>query len=568
MKNVIIIFGGLWGLFFCSCSALLPRTTQKQLNPVSYGQDSLRKEASPSSYTINGLCHGLPRIAIKTAPGFCLGLVDSGEGLIKPRYTFALDKDHLLVSDMGGWKTNRGKYYFLTYTNKKWSRKLFFDSSFLSEDKKCVLDRPHQITLGPEKEIYLTGASCIATLKWPLEKNIENSIHIKISHLPTEGLHPIKAIVFDPQGDMYMNVGSVTDNCELETSDRCRETEDDPARAVIRKYIRLSDGSYDSKFEIFARGQRNSLALSWDEVGNALWTGENSRDYIERKDSALSGQEKPSDEMNIIHKGDQLDWPYCYDEGKVSPEFPQADCEKYKHPHLLFPAHASPLSFLKYTGKLFPKWYQNRLLISFHGYATYGHRLVTYKRNDQSQPVGEPLSIVYGWEAKNGQSVGSPVGLSQAEDGTVFITEDNSNKILQLFYDAKEGDGSPVAELKLGSAAIDDRKLTLDFQKAEEKRRIILDEKLKKSNISLFTQIQHKLIDQNCTTCHGNLSYPGIQILKYDDIGNYKKLRDQLWLRLTGHGVPQMPPGGLPIENKKELFELVQQWIKAGSPAP
>lgn len=557
-------------VFSCASVSQKPvaqKVVSKVLNQVSYGQDVLRKEASASAYKTSGICNGLPKVPVKTAPGFCVGLVDNGEGLVKPRYTYQLDANHLLVSDMGGWKANNGKFYLLTFSNNKWNRKLFFDASTSSAAKKCILDRPHQIVAGPDNQIFLTSASCIATMRWPVTETVDKSISIKITGLPTDGLHSGKVIVFDQQGAMYVNIGSITDNCELETTDRCQEIEGVSARAVIRKYTRLSDQSYDPNFEIYARGQRNSMAMFWDEKTQVLWAGENARDYIDRKDSALNGNEKPSDEFNLIQKDDQLDWPYCYDDGKRSPEFPNADCTAYKKPHLLFPAHASPLGFLMYTGKQFPKWYQNRLLISFHGYATYGHRIVTYKRNDLLQPVGEPLSVVYGWNATAGQSVGSPVGITQALDGSVFITEDNSQKILQLYYDPKLGDGTPVAELKLGSMPIDNSQLAINFKKAEEKRRIVMEAKLQKSEVSLFSQIQNKLIDQNCTMCHGSLSYPGMQILKYDDVGNYKKLKDQLWPRLQGQGMAQMPPGGI-LTNKDELFALVQKWIQAGSPPP
>lgn len=539
------------------------------MNQVSYGFDNVRGSASQelSIYKTVGICNGLPRINLKTAPGFCVGLVDSGEGMIKPRYTLSLDANHLVTTDMGGWKANSGKLYLLTLENKKWVRKTILEADKLSEPNKCILDRTNQIIRGPNNEIYIVSARCVATLK-PLEKNIVSTIQVKIGDLPSEGLHPIKAITFDNDGNLYMNVGSLTDNCELETSEVCHEIEGDPARGVIRKYTRLTDNTYQPTFEIFAKGQRNSLALAWNELNQSLWTGENSRDYIDRKDSKLNGQEKPSDELNIVQKGDQLDWPYCYDDGKVSPEFPNAKCENLKHPHLLFPAHSAPLSFLKYDGKLFPPWYQNRLFVSLHGYAPYGHRIITYKRNDKLEPVGEPLSVVYGWDAQTGQSVGSPVGITQADDGSIFITEDTSQKILQLFYNAKEGAGTPVAELKVGTSKQDDSKLAADFARAEEKRKVSLAAKLQNKVVPLFTQIQNKVIDQNCMACHGGLNYPGIQILKYDDIGNYKKLKDQLWLRLNGQGVPQMPPGGLAAEHKAENLALVKRWVDAGYPAP
>ncbi|MBC7467614.1 MAG: PQQ-dependent sugar dehydrogenase [Bdellovibrio sp.] len=557
-----------------SCSTPNPKandvapTPVKTLNPVSYGFDPVRKEASaPSVYKTVGVCNGLPRVNVKTAPGFCLGLVDNGEGMIKPRYTLAIDATHLLVTDMGSWNANKGKIYLLTFENKKWSRKTLVEATQLPEPQKCILDRPNQAVIGPKNEIYLASARCIATIK-PLDKNAAATIQVKIGNLPSEGLHPIKAITFDPDGNIYMNVGSVTDNCELETSDVCQELEGNPARGVIRKYTRLADNSYEQNFEIFAKGQRNSMALAWNELNQTLWTGENARDYIERKDSALNGQEKPSDKMNVVQKGDQLGWPYCYDAGKVSPEFPHANCSQYKQPHLLFPAHSAPLSFLKYNGTLFPAWYKNRLLVTFHGYAHYGHRIVTYKRNDQLEPVGDPLSVVYGWDAQGGQGVGTPVGLTQGLDGSVFITEDNSQKILQLYYNEKEGAGAPVAELKVGTIIQDNSQLAIDFARAEEKRKVVFTAKLTNKELPLFTQIQNKLIDQNCTMCHGGLSYPSLQILKYDDVGNYKKLKDQLWPRLQGQSVPQMPPGGLISTNKDELFNLVKRWVEAGYPAP
>lgn len=570
MKKLMAVLTALFVSFlFFGCQSLPKQAeTKKSPNKVSYGKDSFRSNASTSTYKIIGTCNGLPRINVKTAPGFCLGLVDNGIGLIKPRYALQLDATHILLTDMGGWKPQNGQIYLLTFENKKWVRKSIINSTNLTEEKKCILNQTHQLVRNSLNEIFVTSSDCVATIN-PFEVNPNHAIQIKISQLPNTGLHPLKAIGFDPSANIYMNVGSITDNCELETSEVCHELTDNGGRGVIRKYLRNSDGSYDSQFSIFARGQRNSMALTWNEKTNSLWTAENARDYIERKDSQLNGQEKPSDEMNIVQENAELDWPYCYDDSKVSPEFPKADCQKFQKPHLLFPAHSAPLSYLLYTGSLFPSWYKNRLLVSFHGYAAYGHRIVTYKRNDNLEPVGAPLSVVYGWEAAaNGQLVGSPVGITQGLDGSVFIVEDTSQKVLQLYYNAKEGNGSPVAELILGTAKVDQTKLAQDFQKAEDKRKIAFTEKLRKPAVPLFTQIQNKIIDQNCTLCHGGLSYPGVQLLKYDDIGNYKKLKDQLLPRLKGDGAPQMPPGGLPADQQHELFDLVNQWVQAGSPAP
>lgn len=558
------LFVSVLAAFLASCT----QSPKKQPYEVSYGRDPGRLTATdgPSVYKTRGLCNGLPRVQeVRLAPGFCLGVVDTGEGLGKPRYTLQVDANTLLLADMGdGWKINTGKLYLLTKAQNRWQRRLLFGFDQLPAGKKCIMDRPNQLTRGPNNEIYLTSTQCIAVIH-PQARTPAEMVDIKLSGLPADGLHPLKVIVFDAAGNMYMNVGSVTDNCELETSDTCGELE---ARAQIRKYHRLSDGSFDPRYTVFARGQRNSMGMHWDEKNQALWTAENSRDYIERKNSALNGQEKPSDEFNIITENAELDWPYCYDHGLISPEFPHADCTRYVRPSLLYPAHSAPLSFLMYTGTLFPAWYQNRLLVTFHGYRGYGHRIVTYKRDADLRPVGEPLSLVYGWDAKPGRMVGAPVGITQGLDGSVFITEDTPKKILQLYYNATEGNGAAVAELKVGNLPQDQSQLARDFARAEERRRVPFEAKLRSANAPLFSQIQSRILDQHCARCHAGLTYPGMQILRYDDIGNYKKLKDALLPLLTGNGMPQMPLGGLPENSRAELLGLVQRWIEAGSPAP
>ncbi|MBC7742158.1 MAG: PQQ-dependent sugar dehydrogenase [Bdellovibrionaceae bacterium] len=577
MKNLILVITSLLGYFlFLSCRSL-PKpaspasariNVSKTPNEVSYGYEPVRSHASHPNYKVKGECNGLPRIDVKTAPGFCLGLVDAGEGLIKPRYALQVNDQHILLTDMGGWKKPyNGEVYILVKENKKWSRKPLLNAINTSGPAKCVLDRTQQLVRGPNDEIYLTSAQCIAKVN-PFARSNEEKVQVIIPNLPTIGLHASKIITFDQAGNILMNVGSLSDNCELEPTNNCQELTGQIGRGVIRKYLRQADGTYNLNYSIFATGQRNSMALYWDSNGNALWAGENSRDYIERKDSRINGQEKPSDEFNVIHENDELDWPYCYDQGIASPEFAKSDCSRYVHPHLLFPAHSAPLSFLMYTGSLFPKWYQNRLLISFHGYTGYGHRIVTYKRNEQLLPVGDPLSVVYGWDATSLHGDGSPVGLTQGLDGSVFIVEDTNLKVLQLYYNANEGAGSPVAELKLGTVKPVDSQLEAGFKRAEETRKKAFEIKLKNPNPPLFSQIQSRVIDQNCVQCHGGMNYPSIQLLKYDDIGNYKKLKEQLWARLNGDGVPQMPPSGLPEDHKQSLLSLVKQWVDAGTPAP
>ena len=72
----------------------------------------------------------------------------------------------------------------------------------------------------------------------------------------------------------------------------------------------------------------------------------------------------------MILAGHHYGWPYCYDNGKLSPGWkglPMANCAdaRYTAPALLLPPHAAPLAMLWYEGSMFPLL-QGKLLV-VHG---------------------------------------------------------------------------------------------------------------------------------------------------------------------------------------------------------
>ena len=58
--------------------------------------------------------------------------------------------------------------------------------------------------------------------------------------------------------------------------------------------------------------------------------------------------------MNLIEDGARYGWPYCYDDGKPSPEYPAAQCADFRAPLVLLPRHAAPLGMTYYSGALLP----------------------------------------------------------------------------------------------------------------------------------------------------------------------------------------------------------------------
>lgn len=528
--------------------------------------------SSVSKYKITGTCGGFPRVDVKTPAGFCLGLVSDGQLLKKPRTAAVISATEVLVADQGSWNPYDGKILVLRMgAGTSEVKELFSAKTFAEKDpKREIINRPHQILKGNDGKFYVGSFSSLLRFD-PNASSPKDSIEILINNLPAQGLHPLKAFAFDPQGNIYINVGSATNVCQksgvsgkkLKT---CAEAENfEVGQAQIRKYSFLSNGKINPKFEVYAKGLRNSVAILWDEKRNVLLQGENSRDAIHKLDASLSNAELPHDELNVVEKGKHYGWPYCFDNNRNSPEWTYVDCRGYQKPYALLPPHSAPLAMHYYQGKLFPAWYQGRLLVSLHGYEPKGHRIVAFKRNDQGLPVGVPQSVVWGWDTKGEQKFGSPVGLTEMPDGSLLIIEDNNKKILRLHYNAEEGDGKPVEEIYEASDSVD-----LEDPKEEQKRKEKLDAILQLPNPPPFAMYQARVIDKTCYTCHGGENAPGVQLLRHDFEGNAKrilaaeKVREILEMMRGNPEYPPMPPQGFDSEEERANAERwLRQWANS-----
>jgi glucose/arabinose dehydrogenase/cytochrome c5 len=582
-KHIIPFFWGALVLTACSHS-ITPN------NPVSFQntqwmdqEDYVRYfnffSRSPSntgsSYKIIGDCDGLPAIDVSTAPGFCVGQVYNGVGLRKPRTAAVVDDHHLIITDLGSWEPYDGKIFSLNFANSPSELKLIFSNkSFLNtyDPRREIINRPHQITKHTDGLYYVGSSTSILRFN-PLAENPIETIEVLIKDLPNEGLHPLKSFAFDDSGSLYVNIGAATNVCHKssiggifgKTKTVCDEGENKLiGQGQIRRYKINPDGSISKGFEVFALGLRNSVALAWDPIRKVLIQGENSRDAIEKSAPLLNGANLPHDEINIISEGKHYGWPYCYDDNQNSPEWKQNKCATYQKPQLLIPAHAAPLSLHFYEGSMFPTWYQGRMLSAFHGYEAHGHRIVAFKRDAQGMPTGIPQSVVYNWNTKGEQKFGSPVGLTELPDGSVIIVEDSNQKILRLFYDPAKGDGSPVQEIEKPAANSNTEATSRD----EETRRLKLIKKIASGNVPPFTKFQTKVIDKTCYTCHGGENAPGIQLLRYDDEGNEKRIvkankSKELYSMVKGEpGYPTMPPQGFSNEDEAlEARTLLKLWL-------
>jgi glucose/arabinose dehydrogenase len=131
-----------------------------------------------------------------------------------------------------------------------------------------------------------------------------------VSGLPTSGDHPMHPFVIGPAGDLYMDVGSATNSCQiknrtLESPGRkpCTEL---LTRAGIWRYDASTINQTFSPKERYATGIRNAVGIAFDPSGQ-LYSTQHGRDQLAENWPKLytpdQGQNLPAEELLKIVKG-------------------------------------------------------------------------------------------------------------------------------------------------------------------------------------------------------------------------------------------------------------------------
>lgn len=416
--------------------------------------------AAPYAIEPGKTCDGWPKAPIEMAPGLCAGIVvqpPPGKGLSvrtlrMPRTLVQLPGGDWIVADLGGWDPGKGSV---------WRMKAERGKPVVLTPLLRKLTMPHGLAIGPDGLVYVGEMSRIIRFD-PSAADPAATVEVVVSGLPDNRLHdnrhPLSNFIFDADWSLLVNVGAPSDQCAVKGkpngSPRCIETEGAEPLAGVRRYPYLGKGRWDSKYTMFARGLRNSLALARTPAG-AILQAENSYDFAPSK-------ETPFEELNLLTTGAHYGWPYCYDMDRTTAVWganPDFGCKSATHtkPTLLLPPHAAPLGMTVYEGAMFPQL-KGRLLISYHGYRATGGRVVAFELDGKGLPVAtrgarypawgeggkpvwrpypgpaaEPLELTPGWNAVAGKRpLGAPVGLAVAADGAIWVADDRNGHIIRI----------------------------------------------------------------------------------------------------------------------------------------
>ncbi len=239
--------------------------------------------------------------------------------------------------------------------------------------------------------------------------------------LPPEQHHNWKYIAFGPDKKLYVPFGAPCNICEPPTKEY----------AQIRRYN--ADGS---GMEVIATGVRNTQGFTWHPKTGELWFTDHGRDWM--------GDKGPEDELNRMSKtGLNFGYPYCHAKGVVDADIKKKDaCKGVTLPVTTMGPHAAAMGVLFYTGSMFPKEYQNTMLIarkgSWNRTVKFGFDVVNVRPSkDGKSAKVKPFMTGFLENAKEGKFWGRPAYLLQMPDGSVLVSDEQLGAIYRISYGKK-----------------------------------------------------------------------------------------------------------------------------------
>ncbi|HET9735567.1 MAG TPA: PQQ-dependent sugar dehydrogenase, partial [Burkholderiales bacterium] len=240
-------------------------------------------------------------------------------------------------------------------------------------------------------------------------------------NLPPEQHHNWKYVAFGPDGKLYVPFGAPCNICEPPTKEY----------AQIRRYN--ADGS---GMEVIATGVRNTQGFTWHPKTGELWFTDHGRDWM--------GDKGPEDELNRMTKtGLNFGYPYCHAKGVLDADFKKADgCKGVTLPVTNLGPHAAAMGVIFYTGSMFPKEYQNTMLIarkgSWNRTVKLGFDVVNVRPSkDGKSAKVTPFMTGFLEDAKAAKFWGRPAYLLQMPDGAVLVSDEQLGAIYRISYKKK-----------------------------------------------------------------------------------------------------------------------------------
>jgi glucose/arabinose dehydrogenase len=186
---------------------------------------------------------------------------------------------------------------------------------------------------------------------------------------------------------------------------------------------------------IYASGIRNCVGMAVNSSTGDLWCSTNERDGL--------GDNLPPDYITRVREGGFYGWPWYYIGAHEDPRHKSARPDlkdKVIVPDILLQAHSASLQMMFYGGGQFPDEYKGSVFAAEHGSwnrsKLTGYKIIRALVNN-GVPSGEYEDFVTGFVINDTQVWGRPVGIAQANDGSLLFSDDGNGTIWRVSYPRK-----------------------------------------------------------------------------------------------------------------------------------
>ena len=269
--------------------------------------------------------------------------------------------------------------------------------------------------------VYVANTNEVLRFKYDATTSQRRGEAEHVLDLPGLGYnqHWTRSLAFSPDGkQLFISVGSRT-NVSIES---------DPRRGAI-----LAADPDGGHVRVYASGLRNAVGIGVNPESGVLWAAVNERDDL--------GDDRPPDFLTHVVEGGFYGWPYSFNGSHVDNRVSARPdlVEEAIVPDLLLGAHVAPLQFVFYEASQFPAPYRHGAFVAEHGSwnsrTRRGYQVVFVPfRHGIADGAPQPFLSDFVPDESRKEVYGRVVGVAQAIDGSLFISDDGSKVVWRVSY--------------------------------------------------------------------------------------------------------------------------------------